>query len=140
MYGTAMIILIMGLPGSGKTTLAKELYKRLDDCDWFNADEVRKQFNDWDFSNNGRINQANRMKRLAIESKAKYVICDFVAPTDETRDAFNADLVVWLDTTKKCRFKDTESIFEPPNKYDFKVKSKDAANWAIQIKDFIEGR
>jgi adenylylsulfate kinase len=133
-----MIILIMGLPGSGKTTLAKKLYKQLDDCDWLNADEVRKQANDWDFSNSGRINQANRMKQLAIESKAKYVICDFVAPTDETRIAFNADVIFWLDTTKKCRFKDTESIFEPPNKYDFKIQTKDANNWAVKLKNFIE--
>jgi adenylylsulfate kinase len=140
MYGIAMIILIMGLPSSGKTTLAKELYKRLDNCDWFNADEVRKQCNDWDFSNNGRINQANRMKNLAIKSKAKYVICDFVAPTNETRAIFNADITVWLDTTKECRFKDTESIFVPPSKYDFKIETKDAANFAVKLKDFIEGK
>ena len=94
-----MKILIMGLPGSGKTTLAKALYKKLD-CVWFNADEVRKQFNDWDFSDEGRLRQAYRMRDLADEEikKGNTVICDFVAPTHQIREIFNADLIIWVDT------------------------------------------
>jgi adenylylsulfate kinase len=137
MHGAAMIILIMGLPSSGKTTLAKQLYKVLGDCDWFNADEVRKQANDWDFSVSGRIKQANRMLQLAKDSKAKYVICDFVAPTDEIRTIFNADIVVWMDTVKECGFEDTNVLFEPPTEYSLKIETKDAVCWAMKIKNFI---
>ena len=43
----------MGLPGSGKTTLANELAPILN-AKRLNADEVRKNANDWDFSEEGR--------------------------------------------------------------------------------------
>ena len=112
-----MKILIMGLPGSGKTTLAKALYKKLD-CVWFNADEVRKQFNDWDFSLEGRIRQAVRMRELAEAEKTPYVICDFVAPTKEMRDAFDADFTVWVNRITWGRFADTNAVFEPPEEFD----------------------
>ena len=58
-------ILIMGLPGSGKTTLAKKLKSKLK-ADWLNADKVRKKFNDWDFSKKGVLKQAKRMKILIL--------------------------------------------------------------------------
>ena len=72
----------MGLPGSGKTTLAKMIAPRLNAV-LLNADEVRKEANDWDFSSEGRVRQANRMKSLAQESlnKNRLVIADFVCPT-----------------------------------------------------------
>ena len=57
-------ILIMGLPGTGKTTLANELVKFLPIIH-LNADEIRKYFDDWDFSKEGRLRQAKRMKRLS---------------------------------------------------------------------------
>ena len=53
-------ILIMGLPGSGKTTLASKLIPLLN-AKWVNNDEIRKDANDWDFSEEGRIRQAKRM-------------------------------------------------------------------------------
>ena len=58
------VVLIMGLPGSGKTTLAKELVPLLN-AKWLNADKVRTEYNDWDFSAEGRVRQANRMRDLA---------------------------------------------------------------------------
>ena len=85
-----MKILIMGLPGSGKTYLAERL-QPLIDAAWYNADVVRNMANDWDFSSEGRIRQSMRMKTFADFEKSnnRYVICDFVCPTAETRMNFN---------------------------------------------------
>lgn len=112
-----MKILIFGLPGSGKTWLAERLQKKLD-CAWFNADEVRKWANDWDFGPDARIRQARRMRNLADyeKSEGRTVICDFVCPTELTRYIFEADYTVWMDTIPKGRFEDTNKIFEEPDK------------------------
>ena len=127
----------MGLPGAGKTYLAKELQKHLEDCAWFNADEVRKSFSDWDFSKEGRIRQSVRMADLAAEVNNKYVIADFVAPLSEMRHNFKADWVVWVDTIEQGRFEDTNKMFTPPEVYDFRVTEQDAAKWALFIADHI---
>ena len=81
-----MKILICGLPGSGKTWLAERLQKKLN-CAWYNADKIRESANDWDFSIEGRLRQARRMRNIAdIEHKnGRTIICDFVAPTKEAR-------------------------------------------------------
>jgi hypothetical protein len=130
-------ILIMGLPGAGKTYLAKELQKHLEDCVWFNADEVRKSFNDWDFSKEGRVRQSIRMADLAAEVNNKYVIADFVAPLPEMRHNFKADWVIWVDTIEQGRFEDTNKMFTPPEVYDFRVTEQDAVKWALFIADHI---
>jgi len=100
------IILIMGLPGSGKTTLANELGPMLD-AKRLNADEVRKEANDWDFSEEGRKRQAKRMADFAkkLKDDGNYVVADFVCPTPEARDLFPADFVVWVDTIKEVDLK-----------------------------------
>jgi adenylylsulfate kinase len=130
----------MGLSGSGKTTLTKELLKILPNSESFNADEIRTQYNDWDFSDQGRIRQCERMKKLAEESKANYVICDFIAPTNEIRQKFNADFLVFVDTIDSCKYKDTNNIFEKPSKYDIRVDSKHAVYWAFQIKKELQSK
>jgi adenylylsulfate kinase len=125
------IILIMGLPGSGKTTLANELGPMLN-AKRLNADEVRKKANDWDFSEEGRKRQAKRMADFAIELKNKgdFVVADFICPTPEARSLFPADFVIWVDTIKEGRFEDTNKMFIKPDKYDFHVTTQDAKNWA----------
>lgn len=119
-------ILICGLPGSGKTTLAKKLQKELAYA-WFNADKVREQFNDWDFSPEGRKRQAKRMFDLC-EGLDKSCIADFVAPTKEIRRIFNADLVIWMNTIEESKYFDTNAIFESPN--------NEYCKYGIEIKDF----
>jgi len=127
----------MGLPGSGKTTLAESLKRELLKADksviWFNADDVRKQYNDWDFSHKGRIRQADRMKILTELSLAEFAICDFVAPLPEQRDLFDANWIVWVDTISEGRFVDTNKLFVPPEKYDFRVTEQDSEHWAKLI-------
>ena len=100
-----MKILVCGLPGSGKTWLSERLVKHIDNCAWYNADFVRKYANDWDFELEGRMRQANRMKTFADfeKSNGRWVVCDFVAPTENARKAFNADYIIWIDTFKEGR-------------------------------------
>ena len=134
-------ILIMGLPGSGKTYLANELKSNLESAGysvtWYNADQVREQYNDWDFSRVGRIRQSIRMKEMALESKTDYVICDFVAPLEEMRFEFDADWVIWMDTISSGRFDDTNKMFEQPKQYDFHISEKNAEFWAEYITERI---
>ena len=133
------IILIMGLPGSGKTTLANELGPLLN-AKRLNADEVRKNANDWDFSEEGRKRQAKRMADFALELKkdGSYVVADFICPTPEARKLFPADYIVWMDTIKEGRFDDTNKMFVKPDKYDFHVTTQDAKNWAPKILERIK--
>ena len=128
------IILIMGLPGAGKTTLANELAPMVN-AKRLNADEVRKAANDWDFSEEGRTRQAKRMADFALKLKNEgdYVIADFICPTPKARSLFPADYVVWVDTIKEGRFDDTNKMFVKPDKFDFHVSSQDAKTWAPKI-------
>ena len=132
-------ILIMGLPGSGKTTLASELVPLLN-AKWLNNDKVRKAANDWDFSEEGRSRQAKRMSDLAekYNKKGNYVVCDFICPTSKARELFNADFVIWVDTIKEGKFKDTNEMFVKPEKFDFQVTTQDAKVWAKQIAEKIK--
>tara|TARA_Y100001936_G_scaffold183353_1_gene180694 strand:- start:680 stop:1087 length:408 start_codon:yes stop_codon:yes gene_type:complete len=128
------IILIMGLPGSGKTTLANELGPLLN-AKRLNADEVRKEANDWDFSEEGRKRQSKRMADFAtkLRDEGNYVVADFICPTPEARALFPADFTIWMDTIKEGRFEDTNKMFIKPEKFDFHVTTMDAKNWAPKI-------
>lgn len=153
-------ILIMGLPGSGKTTLADALKKYLEKhgtadfshaemlpitgftpkVTWFNADDIRRKYNDWDFSNDGRIRQSLRMFQFSIEAGGDYVICDFVAPLVEMRNNFKADWTVWVDTIRESRYADTNAAFIEPEVYDFRVTEQDSEKWAEFIGQHIIDR
>lgn len=152
----------MGLPGAGKTFLATALKKFLEtnssirhmpmgrainmemtpaayscSVDWFNADEIRKRYNDWDFSNEGRIRQSIRMADFALSCTSDYVICDFVAPLVEQRNNFKADWTIWVDTIAAGRYEDTNKAFVEPEVYDFRVTEQDAEKWAEFIGNHI---
>ncbi|PPR34708.1 MAG: hypothetical protein CFH26_00616 [Alphaproteobacteria bacterium MarineAlpha6_Bin4] len=131
-------ILVMGLPGSGKTFLSKELNKIIPIIH-LNADEIRKHFNDWDFSKEGRLRQADRMKRFSdyIYLEKISPLADFVCPLDETRKILNPDIIIWMDTEKKGRYEDTNKIFQKPKKFHFRITSKNAKYWASFIKERI---
>ena len=138
-------ILVMGLPGSGKTYLAQHILEHLQherkSVMWLNADDVRKKYNDWDFSHEGRIRQSLRMRELADSYKTDYVICDFVAPLVEMRNNFKADWTVWVDTIDKGRFEDTNKAFVPPEVYDFRITEQKAEKWGEFIAaHIIDGR
>jgi len=153
-------ILIMGLPGSGKTTLAGALKKYLEEngeisygralnehigdlnatVTWFNADDIRRKYNDWDFSNDGRIRQSIRMFQFSMEAGGDYVICDFVAPLVEMRNNFKADWTIWVDTIREGRYADTNAAFVEPEVYDFRVNEQNCEKWAEFIGQHIIDR
>ena len=127
-------ILVMGLPGAGKTYLAQHIVDNLQKeklkVGWLNADDVRKKYNDWDFSTEGRIRQSHRMRELADQMfDVDYVICDFVAPLVEMRNNFRADWTVWVDTIDRGRFEDTNKAFIPPEVYDFRITEQQGEKW-----------
>jgi adenylylsulfate kinase len=157
-------ILVMGLPGSGKTYFSKHLKAYLETngdllklnpdrmlnyegvpgpytdrvyVNWFNADEVRRRFNDWDFSREGRIRQSLRMLDFALTAVGEFVICDFVAPLPEMRNNFKADWVVWMDTITAGRYEDTNQMFVPPETYDFRITEQNAEKWAEFVGNHI---
>lgn len=155
-------ILIMGLPGSGKTYFAKRLNEYLKNnsalyqmplnkmanyelpptiwnasVQWFNADEIRRSYNDWDFSKEGRIRQSIRMFEFAMKSNSDFVICDFVAPLQEMRNNFKADWTIWMDTINEGRYEDTNKLFVPPDIYDFRITEKNAEKWVSFVADHI---
>lgn len=154
-------ILIMGLPGAGKTYFAERLKSWLENngtmsgdrmarhegipsafamkatVDWFNADDVRKKFNDWDFSREGRIRQSLRMAEFALRCSGDYVICDFVAPLPEMRHNFKADWTIWIDTIDKGRYDDTNKAFVAPEIYDFRITEQNAEKWVPYVGAYI---
>ena len=131
-----MKILIMGLPGSGKTTLANKLKKKLN-AGWINADQVREKNNDWDFSKDGVLRQSKRMGLLADKLKSEFVIADFICPFEKGRMLFKADYTIWMDTIKESNYEDTDRIFEAPSKTNLRVTKWNQYS-PSEIADFIK--
>lgn len=116
-----MIIQIIGLPGTGKTALAKEICRRTDAIH-LNADDVRSDLNkDLGFSIDDRIEQSRRLGAMArlISNQGRLVVVDFVNPTEDTRAAFgDADVAVWVDRINESRFEDTNMLWQAPASVD----------------------
>lgn len=140
-----MIILIMGLPGAGKTTLAAKITEALIDepVVWLNADVIREQFADWDFTVQGRLRQAQRIRDLAdkeLSKDRKIVVIDMVAPLPEMRRIVDPDLLIWCNTIDQGRFEDTNKLFVPPDHCDVMVTEKDAAKWMSVVLEKLNER
>ena len=152
----------MGLPGAGKTYFSERLKTYLEEnssidsmpayrmgqyelppryykstVKWFNADEIRKKYNDWDFSKEGRIRQSLRMAEFALQTTDDYVICDFVAPLPEMRHNFKADWTIWIDTIDAGRYEDTNKVFVSPEIYDFRITEQNAEKWVEFVGNHI---
>ena len=122
-------ILVFGLPGSGKTTFARQLAVNMA---YFNADEIRKMFNDWDFSMEGRLRQAERMYCLANLADGPAVV-DFICPYDQNRHDY--DIKIWMNTIKEGRYDDTNKMFERPMNYDVRLTDGTPEEWVEKVID-----
>ena len=129
----------MGLPGSGKSFLSRILAQLLNGV-WLNADQVRESANDWDFSVEGRKRQAERMSKLAndVLRQDKHVFADFICPTEETRQIFSPDFVIFMNTISSSQYADTNRLFKPPETFDFEVKQKNAELISYVIANQLE--
>ena len=117
-------ILIMGLPGAGKTTLANALAPLLNAV-VFNADAVRANLSrDLGFSHEDRIEHARRMGWMCdrVVEAGGTVIADFICPTPQTRAAFGEAFIIWLDRIDAGRFEDTNRLFVPPEHFHLRVE------------------
>ena len=131
-------ILVMGLPGAGKTTIAKELSRSLSAVH-LNADEIRREIHrDLGFSELDRIEHARRLGVLCgiINRAGISVIADFVCPTAKTREAFGlvGTFVIWADRIGAGRYEDTNLLFVQPERYDIRITSEGSKEyWDTQI-------
>lgn len=144
-------ILVMGLPGAGKTTLARALARNLAAVH-FEADAVRLHINrDLGFSLDDRIEQARRMGWLCdrVVEAGHTAIADFVCPTDACRGAFGSAFVIFVDRIKQSRYADTDALFVPPKNFQIRIGGIgdtadltwrfDARSWSETIKTALNG-
>jgi hypothetical protein len=123
-----MIIQIIGLPGSGKTTLATALADRINAVH-LNADYVRATINsDLGFTPEDRVEHSRRLGEMAkmLSGQGLDVVVDFICPTSATRAAFGKpDICIWMDTITEGRFEDTNKLWEAHTEFDYHFVSYD---------------
>ena len=125
-----MNILVFGLPGSGKSTFAKKL--ATDKLAYFNADQIRTMFNDWNFTEEGRTRQAERMFALTGLANGNCVV-DFVCPYNDFRNDY--DITVWMNTIKESKYENTNKLFEKPVTVDYEIKDYNYESIINEIKN-----
>jgi chloramphenicol 3-O-phosphotransferase len=128
-------ILICGLPGSGKTTLAKPLAACVGAV-WLNGDAVRKNISrDLGFSLMDRVEQARRMGWLCdrVVEAGGVALADFVCPTQETREAFGDAFVIWINRIQQSRYDDTNRLFVAPKVYDLEIDQSMSPEHALNL-------
>ena len=108
----------MGLPDSGKTWLGSRISKHFNIPFW-DADDIRRIYNDWDFSGQGRERQSLRMRKLAELEMIS--ISAFIAPLPGYIRNFFPDKLIWMDTVEDCKYEDTNKLFQSPQKYDVRI-------------------
>jgi adenylylsulfate kinase len=117
-------VLFTGLSGAGKTTLADEVYTLLKSkCRTVrvNADKVREETNNWDFTKEGRIKQTIELKKRSLFTYPTVVLCDFIAPTKDLRELYNPDLIIYMNTVSSSKYKDTDALYDPPTNANYIV-------------------
>ena len=94
-----------------------------------------KKYDDWDFSPEGRIRQAQRMRNLAdgVEMAGKIAVADFVCPTEKARKEFAPDYTVWMNTIKEGRFADTNKVFQKPTFANLVID-----NWDYDVDELVK--
>ena len=140
-----MSVLIFGLPGAGKTTLAEQVRNNISGFNpvlWINGDDVRNKHQDFDFSREGRIRQAQRIRMLADEAQrdGMVAVCDFVCPYEDTREIIEADISVWVDRIQESRYEDTNKTWETPQDGEYNLRLTepyDVDQWAKIIADMV---
>ena len=135
-------ILIMGLPGSGKSFYSDKLRTALKDnpyreIRWFCGEVVRRNHDDWDFTDEGRLRQCERMRDFAERADVEIVICEMVAPLALMRESFEPDWLIWVDTVPSSQYPDTDAVFDPPIDFDFRITKRDDLDLIKQIANAI---
>lgn len=129
-----MRILICGLPGHGKSTLAANLSRRLH-IPFYDGEAIRRSLGlGWPGDSAERVQQAHRMRALTtpILAAGGHVICSFVCPTVAARREFCADYIICVNRpdAPPMSYTDTNAIWWPPLNADLMLQAGDADEWA----------